>query len=87
MKSLKMLVGLVAVAFIMSWTAVSQAEEIVIGYTGPLSGPAAEYGQDILSGVDMAIKELNAAGGVRLVERSTLSGWKNLMTGLTPRRQ
>ena len=64
MKFLKMLVGLVAVVFIMSWTAVSQAEEIVIGYTGPLSGPAAEYGQDILSGVDMAVKDINAAGGI-----------------------
>lgn len=40
------------------------AEEIVIGYTGPLSGPAAEYGQDIVNGVDMAVKELNAAGGI-----------------------
>lgn len=40
------------------------ADEIVIGYTGPLSGPAAEYGQDIFNGVDMAVKELNEAGGI-----------------------
>lgn len=46
------------------WAAPSRADEIVIGYTGPLSGPAAEYGQDILNGVDMAVKELNAAGGI-----------------------
>lgn len=44
--------------------AISSASEIVIGYTGPLSGPAAEYGQDCLFGLEMAIKELNAAGGV-----------------------
>ena len=31
----------------------SRADEIVVGYTGPLSGPAAEYGQDILNGVDL----------------------------------
>jgi len=40
------------------------ADEIVIGYTGPLSGPAAEYGQDIFNGVDMAVKEINEAGGI-----------------------
>ncbi|MCL6610857.1 MAG: ABC transporter substrate-binding protein [Peptococcaceae bacterium] len=38
-------------------------KEVVIGYTGPLSGPAAEYGQDCLNGIDMAVKEINAAGG------------------------
>ena len=48
----------------MSWAGSSRADEIVIGYTGPLSGPAAEYGQDIFNGVDMAVKELNAAGGI-----------------------
>ncbi|MEE9912364.1 MAG: ABC transporter substrate-binding protein [Deltaproteobacteria bacterium] len=64
MKYLKVLVCLVAAVVIMSWTGSSKADEIVIGYTGPLSGPAAEYGQDILSGVDMAVKDLNAAGGI-----------------------
>lgn len=34
------------------------------GFSGPLSGPGAEYGQDCMYGVDMAIKEINAAGGV-----------------------
>ncbi|MCX7981341.1 MAG: ABC transporter substrate-binding protein [Syntrophales bacterium] len=46
--------------------AVATADEIVIGYTGPLSGPAAEYGQDCLFGLEMAIKELNAAGGIEV---------------------
>jgi len=64
MKYLKVLVCLVAAVFVMSWTGNSRAEEIVVGYTGPLSGPAAEYGQDILSGVDMAVKDINAAGGI-----------------------
>ncbi|HOJ51071.1 MAG TPA: ABC transporter substrate-binding protein [Syntrophales bacterium] len=40
------------------------ADEIVVGFSGPLSGPAAEYGQDILFGVDLAVKEINAAGGI-----------------------
>jgi len=39
-------------------------KEIVIGYTGPLSGPAAEYGVDNFNGVDMAIKDINEAGGI-----------------------
>ena len=64
MKCLKVLICLVAAVFVMSWTGSSKADEIVIGYTGPLSGPAAEYGQDIFNGVDMAVKELNAAGGI-----------------------
>jgi len=45
-------------------------KEVVIGYTGPLSGPAAEYGQDCLNGIDMAINEINGAGGI------TVSGKK-----------
>ena len=42
------------------------AAEIVIGFTGPLSGPAAEYGQDCLYGLDMAAREINSAGGVSI---------------------
>lgn len=64
MKCLKVLVCLVAAIFMVSWAGTSKAAEIVLGYTGPLSGPAAEYGQDILSGVDMAVKDINAAGGI-----------------------
>ena len=46
------------------WTAAAGAEDIVIGYTGPLSGPAAEYGQDCVNGLDMAVNEINSRGGV-----------------------
>jgi branched-chain amino acid transport system substrate-binding protein len=35
-----------------------------IGYTGPLSGPAAFYGERTLNGVKMAAEEINEAGGV-----------------------
>ena len=49
-----------------AWTAVASADEIGIGFTGPLSGPAAEYGQDCFNGVDMAVNEINAAGGVKV---------------------
>ncbi len=53
----------VVVCFI-CFTGPVKAEDIVIGFSGPLSGPAAEYGQDILYGIDMAVKDINAAGGV-----------------------
>jgi branched-chain amino acid transport system substrate-binding protein len=66
MKYLKVLICLVAAVFVVSWTGRSAAEEIVLGYTGPLSGPAAEYGQDILNGVDMAVREINDAGGINV---------------------
>jgi len=50
--------------FVAMWAVAASAQEIVIGYSGPLSGPAAEYGQDVGNGIEMAVKELNAAGGV-----------------------
>ena len=37
--------------------------EVPIGYTGPLSGPAAYYGENTTSGLKMAIDEINEAGG------------------------
>jgi branched-chain amino acid transport system substrate-binding protein len=64
MRHLKKLLCFVAVASAILWSASGFAAEIVIGFSGPLSGPAAEYGQDCVNGVDMAIKEINAAGGV-----------------------
>lgn len=50
-------------------TTVAVAEDIVIGYTGPLSGPAMEYGQDCLNGIDMAINEINSKGGIEVKGR------------------
>ena len=66
MKHIKGFIFLLIVLLTMSWTSASQAADIVIGFTGPLSGPAAEYGQDCVTGLDMAIKDLNAAGGVTI---------------------
>ncbi len=50
--------------FFLFLAAGAMAKDIVIGFTGPFSGPAAEYGQDCVNGIDMAIKDLNAAGGI-----------------------
>ncbi len=45
---------------------VIDAIEVVLGYTGPLSGPAGEYGQDGLNGILMAVDDINAAGGIEI---------------------
>lgn len=37
--------------------------EVVIGYSGPLSGVAAEYGLDCLYGIEFAVEEINKSGG------------------------
>lgn len=42
----------------------SPENEVIIGYTGPLSGVAAEYGMDCYNGVRMAVEEINDAGGI-----------------------
>lgn len=39
------------------------ADAVKIGFTGPLSGGAAVYGQNALYGMKMAADEINAAGG------------------------
>ncbi len=64
MRHYKKYLCLLSIASMMLWSVSSFAAEIVIGFSGPLSGPAAEYGQDCLNGIDMAIKEINSAGGV-----------------------
>jgi len=66
MKSWKRFSVVMMVASLVVWATISFAEEIVVGFTGPLSGPAAEYGQDCVNGIDMAVKELNAKGGVNV---------------------
>ncbi|QQX86886.1 ABC transporter substrate-binding protein [Cupriavidus necator] len=47
-------------AMLASGTALAQ-EVVKIGYTGPLSGGAALYGKNVLSGVQMAVDEINAS--------------------------
>lgn len=35
-----------------------------VGGIGPISGPAAAYGQSVQNGIELAVKEINAAGGI-----------------------
>jgi branched-chain amino acid transport system substrate-binding protein len=43
----------------------SWAKDILIGLDGPLSGPAASFGLDAINAVNMAVDEINAAGGIK----------------------
>ncbi len=60
------------------------AKEVVIGYTGPISGIAAEYGQDCANGVEMAINEINAAGGITVKAQKYQFKLVKLDEGLDP---
>lgn len=64
MKQSKSMLVLFFTTAMILWMSTAYGQDIVIGFSGPLSGPAAEYGQDMLNGIDMAINEINAAGGI-----------------------
>ncbi len=61
-KSFRRLAAAGAVALAIGGAA--HAAEINIGFTGPLSGGAALYGENTLEGLRMAAEEINAAGGI-----------------------
>jgi branched-chain amino acid transport system substrate-binding protein len=44
----------------------AQSNTINIGWTGPLSGGAALYGKNTLNGIEMAVDEINAKGGIEV---------------------
>ena len=46
----------------------NKADGYVIGATGPLSGDAASYGLSVQKGAQLAVKEINAAGGLNGVD-------------------
>lgn len=46
------------------------AEQVNIGFSGPLSGGAALYGENALEGLKMAAKEVNEAGGFKVGEET-----------------
>mgnify|MGYP003133885616 FL=1 len=62
LKSFRRLAAASAVALAVGGAA--HADEMNIGFTGPLSGGAALYGENTLEGLRMAAEEINAAGGI-----------------------
>ncbi|TNE77556.1 MAG: ethanolamine utilization protein EutJ [Gammaproteobacteria bacterium] len=75
MKTARTLGRAVAAATLgISLSAGVMAGEVNIGFTGPLSGGAALYGENTLSGLRMAAEEINAAGGFDLNgEKTTIN--------------
>jgi branched-chain amino acid transport system substrate-binding protein len=43
-----------------------QPREVTIGWSGPQSGGAALYGKNTLTGLEMAVEDINAAGGIKV---------------------
>ena len=54
-----------AVAAFLATFGAASAQDVKIGYSGALSGPASFTGLDIKRGAEMAIDEINAKGGVK----------------------
>jgi branched-chain amino acid transport system substrate-binding protein len=66
-----LIVGMAAVAAALGWvTARPEPSVIRIGVGQPLSGPVANLGQDMLHGAQLAADDINAAGGVRVGDKS-----------------
>ena len=59
--AINLITGLLAVGFFFS---AAVANEVSIGFTGPLSGPGAGYGRDNANGLRMAIHDINEQGGI-----------------------
>ena len=55
-----------ASAIALAATGAQAAETLNIGFTGPLSGGAALYGQNTLEGLQMAAEEINSSGGFQV---------------------
>ncbi|MBV9079429.1 MAG: ABC transporter substrate-binding protein, partial [Methylobacteriaceae bacterium] len=63
MTTRRMVLAGTAVAALMAASGAYAQEAVTIGWTGPLSGGAALYGKNTLSGLELAAKEINDAGG------------------------
>ena len=62
---LKKMIGLVAgLGLVAATGAASAQDKVLIGHYGSLTGSEATFGQSTSNGIKLAIKEINAAGGV-----------------------
>jgi branched-chain amino acid transport system substrate-binding protein len=59
----KLKTGLLAATAVIALTGVAQAD-IVIATAGPMTGPYAAFGEQMKKGAEMAVKDINAAGGI-----------------------
>ena len=66
MKTLKALGLAIATLTAAQAGSVYAEQTLTIGFTGPLSGGAALYGENTLSGLRMAVDDANEAGGLKI---------------------
>lgn len=64
--SFTLIIGLMALALFSCPNVYAKSKKVMIGFTGPLSGPAAQYGRDNVAGLEMAIQDINKAGGIKI---------------------
>jgi branched-chain amino acid transport system substrate-binding protein len=64
---------MLAITVLIAWSGTAGAAKwdgvIYIGYSGPLSGGAAKYGNNCLTGMKIAVDDVNAAGGVAIGDK------------------
>ncbi len=67
-RKLGIIIGVVAVVIVVLVLAVVSnrggTDEITVGWIGPLSGQYASYGKQVKAGTEIAVEEVNAAGGI-----------------------
>jgi len=62
---MKKLIGVVTVAGSLAAAFSATAQDIKLGVVAGMSGPGTSYGIGIRQGAEMAVKEINAAGGIK----------------------
>ena len=63
-KAIKLMVVIALILVVFTGCAKKDADSIKIGGIFPLSGPVAVYGIEAKNGIELAIEEINAAGGI-----------------------
>jgi branched-chain amino acid transport system substrate-binding protein len=58
------MVAVVLPAMVLGMASLAQADEIKVATAGPITGPYAAIGEQMKRGADMAVKDINAKGGV-----------------------
>jgi len=70
MRCIKKFICFAVMLLAVHWAAPVMAGEVLIGFSGPLSGVAAEYGQDVANGIELAVNEINAGGGFKVAGKT-----------------
>ena len=65
MMTLRLAISSLMVVFLFSTACLAERDEIILGWTGPLTGNSAVLGVDSVVAAQMAVDELNASGGIK----------------------